>query len=300
MEVETRTVYIDSDNITNKTGNDEVYIENQIDLMKAGINEYIDVELVSFVARNDFYQMTDSNNAFGIRQNSSTTNYTLQNGFPSVLSIDNELKTDLEAATGETWTVSYSNYTAKITMSSTYSGSVPTDLALDFTVANNAALMLGFNEAVTPFVIAGQNVSLTAPNAVNLSSRVRNMYIRSSLIEDQYEANVDGLDNRDILASIPITVSPLNYVSFTNSTDSYRSHIKGQTVGSFNIRITNRQNELLGLNSGFQVVLRFYKMRRPSEATNMILKRMLDIQELKWLSKAEREKNEKKETPLML
>ena len=72
--------------------------------------------------------------------------------------------------------------------------------------------------------------------------------------------------------------------------DSYRSHIKGQSVESFNIRITNRENELIGLNSGFQIVLRFYKMKRPSEATNMILKRMLDIQELKWLSKAEREK----------
>lgn len=300
MEVETRTIYIDSDNLSNKVANDEVYIENQIALMRAGIDEYIDVELVSFVARNDFYQMTDSNNAFGIRQNSTTTTYNLTNGFPSVLSIDNELKADLEAATGETWSVSYSNYTAKITMSATYVDLVPSDLALDFSVANTAAKMLGFDSAIYAFNISGQNVTLTAPNAVNLSSRVKNMYIRTSLIEDQYEANVDGLDNRDILASIPVDVSPLNYLSFTNSTDSYRSHIKGRVVGSFNVRITNRENELLGLNSGFQIVLRFYKMKRPDDATNMILKRMLDIQELKWLSKEERKKPEIKQYPSMI
>ena len=300
MEVETRTIYIDSDNLTNKVGNDEVYIENQIALMRAGIDEYIDVELVSFVARNDFYQMTDSNNAFGIRQNSSTTTYNLTNGFPSVLSIDNELKADLESATGETWSVTYSNYTAKITMSATYSGAIPADLALDFSVTNTAALMLGFNSAIYAFSIDGQNVTLTAPNAVNLSSRVKNMYIRTSLIEDQYEANVDGLDSRDILASIPVDVSPLNYLSFTNNTDSYRSHIKGRVVGSFNVRITNRENELIGLNSGFQIVLRFYKMKRPDDATNMILKRMLDIQELKWLSKEERKKPEIKQYPSMI
>ena len=290
MEVETRTIYIDSDNLTNRVGNDEVYIENQIDLMKANRDEYIDVELVSFVARNDFYQMTDSNNAFGIRQNSSTTNFTLQNGFPSVLSIDNEFKQDLETATGQTWSVSYSNYTGKISFNSTYTSTPPTDLALDFSVANSTYRMVGFDNAIYPFTINGLNVSLTAPNVVNLGERVKNLYIRTSLIEDQYEANVDGLDNRDILAAIPIVVSPLNYISFTNATDSYRSHIKGKSVGSFNIRITNRQNELVGLGSGFQCVLRFYKVKYPDQSVPMILKRMLDITELKWLKKEEREK----------
>lgn len=295
MEIETKTIYIDSDNLENKVENDEVYIENQISVMSADVKngEYIDVELVSFVARNDFYQMNDSNNTFSFTQNGTTTTYHLQNGFPSVLSIDNELKQDLEDATGQIWNVSYSNYTGKITLSSNYDTTPPADLAVNFDVLNSCFRMIGFDKANYPFVINGNNVSLTAPRVVNLGSRVKAVYIRTSLIQDQYEANAQGLDTRDILGTIPLEVSPLQNISFVNATDSFRHHIKGNNITSFNIRITNRENELIGLNSGFQLVLRFYKVKKPSETQEKILRDMFELQQIKWINKEESSKKNK-------
>jgi len=294
---EVKYLFIDSDEITNKTGNDEVYIEVQQDIMRADerAGEYIDVELITFNCRNDFYQMTDSNNAFGIRQNTYTTIYTLQNGFPSVLSIDNELKADLETETGETWNVTYSNYTGKITLQCNYAGTVPSDLAVDFTVENSAYKMLGFDNDIYAFDVDGSNVSLTAPYTINLSSRIKALNMRTSLIEDNYEGSIDGVVNSDILAVVPVSVSPLNYIVLDPQTEAFRSHIASHRVSSFTFRITDEAGNLAGLNSGFTATLRFRRMRENGNETVNILREMFDLQQIKWLNKTDRKKEKKEQ-----
>lgn len=289
---EVRYIFVDSDEITNKVGNDAVYVEVQQDIMRADERkgEFIDVELISFNCRNDFYQMNDSNNAVGIRNGGMTTTYTLRNGFPSVLSIDNELKEDLEANTGQTWTVAYSNYTGKITFSSTYTSTPPADLALDFTVDYSCYKMIGFTNAIYPFTIDGNNVSLTAPRVVNLSSRIKALNIRMSLIEDNYESTSNGLNNSDVLATLPVDVAPLQYITLTPTTEAFRTHINSHRVSSFTIRITDSENELAGLNSGFNMVLRLRRVRGSDTQNTALLKEMLDLQQLKWLSKEEKQK----------
>lgn len=289
---EVRYIFVDSDEISNKVGNDAVYVEVQQDIMRADERkgEFIDVELISFNCRNDFYQMNDSNNSFGIRNGGTTTTYSLQNGFPSVLSIDNELKTDLEAATGQTWNVSYSTYTGKISLSSTYSTTPPADLALDFTVSFSCAKMIGFTDTIYPFTINGNQVSLTAPRVVNLSSRIKALNIRMSLIEDNFESTTAGLNNSDILATIPVDVAPLQYITLTPQTDAFRTHINSHRVSSFTIRITDSANDLAGLNSGFNMVLKLSRVRGNDTQNTKILGEMLDLQQLKWLSKEEKQK----------
>ena len=289
---EVRYIYIDSDEITNKIGNDAVYVEVQQDIMRADERkgEFIDVELISFNCRNDFYQMNDSNNTFGIRNGGITTTYSLRNGFPSVLSIDNELKQDLESNTGQTWTVSYSNYTGKITLSSTYTSTPPTDLALDFTVDYNCAKMIGFTQAIYPFTIDGNNVSLTAPRVVNLSSRIKALNIRMSLIEDNYESTSNGLNDSNVLATLPVDVAPLQYITMNPTTEAFRAHINSHRVNSFTVRITDSQNELAGLNSGFNMVLRLRRVRGSDTQNTALLKEMLELQQLKWLNKEEKQK----------
>lgn len=290
---EVKYLFIDSDEIVNKVGNDEVYVEVQQPIMIADESqgEYIDVELISFSCRNDFYQMNDSNNAFGIRSVGTTTTYTLQNGFPSVLSIDNELKADLETETGEIWNVTYSNYTGKITMSSTYtSGFPPSDLALDFTVANSAYKMLGFDSAVYEFNIVGATATLTAPHTVNLGSRIKALNVRTSLIEDNFEGSSDGIVSSDILGVIPVVVSPLNYIVFDPTTEAFRTHIGSHRVSSFTFRVTDETGILAGLNSGFQATLRFRRMREDNKENTGILREMLDLQQMKWLTKEDKKK----------
>lgn len=287
---EVKYIFLDSDEITNKQGNDSVYVEVQQDLMRADESkgEYIDVELVSFNCRNDFYQMTDSNNAFGIVQNGITNIYTLRNGFPSVLSIDNEIKTDLDTETGETWNVSYSSYTGLITMTATYAGAIPADLALDFSVPNSCYKMVGFDNIVYPFSVNGNVVSLTAPKSVNLSSRIKALNIRTSLIEDNFEADINGVKNSDVLGVVPVAVSPLDYITLTPTTDAFRSHISSHKVSSFFVRVTDETGAPAGLNSGFQATFKLIRVRPSNDIGNKYLKDMLEIQQLKWLKKEDK------------
>jgi len=289
---EVKYIFLDSDEITNKQGNDSVYVEVQQDLMRADESkgEYIDMELVSFNCRNDFYQMNDSNNAFGIVKNGNTTLYTLRNGFPSVLSIDNEIKVDLEIETGETWSVIYDNYTGLITMSSNFSGVVPSDLALDFSVANSCNKMIGFDNIIYPFSVNGSIVSLTAPKSVNLSSRIKALNIRTSLIEDNFEADINGVRNSDILGIVPVAVPPLDYIELQPQPDLFKSHISSHKVSSFFVRITDEAGNPAGLNSGFQATFRFTRVRPSTEQSNKYLREMLEIQQLKWLKKDQKER----------
>lgn len=285
MEIESRTIFIDSNNVSQRIGNDELNITIQDNFMTSQKGEYIDIELVSFSCKNDLYLLTDTNNVLPIVYNSILYTPQLTNGFPSVLSIDNEIKADLESITGETWTVSYSQYTGKITMTATFQNN-PTNLALDFTQDNTCAKVLGFENEYYSFTQNGNVWSLSAPFTVSLGSRVRSIYLRCSLIEANYQTASVGINNAQILANIPITVAPLQFIEYHDTNSLFRSHITGNAVKSFTLRLTDAQNRNIGLNSGWTCVL---KVKRMLEDTNKdlreLLKKQVDLAEVKFLAK---------------
>ena len=284
MEIESRTIFIDSNNVSQRIGNDELNITIQDNFMTAEEGEYLDIELVSFSCKNDLYLLTDTNNVLPIVYNSILHTPKLSNGFPSVLSIDNEIKADLDSITGATWYVSYSQYTGKITMTATFENN-PTNLALDFTQDNTCAKVLGFENEYYSFIQVQNTWSLTAPYTISLGSRVRSIYLRCSLIEANYQTASGGINNAQIFANIPITTAPLQFVEY-HEKGIFQSHIAGRSVKSFTLRLTDAQNRNIGLNSGWTCVL---KVKRMLEDTNKdlreLLKKQVDLAEVKFLAK---------------
>jgi len=285
MEIETRTLFIDSNSITQRNGNDEVNITIQENFMSANEGEYLDVQLVSFSCKNDLYLITEVNDVLPVVYNSVLYTPTLTHGFPSVLSVDNEIKDDLETITGVTWTVSYSSYTGKITMTATFVTN-PTNLALDFTQDNTCAKLLGFENEYYSFTQTGSEWSLTAPYTVSLGSRVRALYLRTGLIEGNFQTARVGITNTPLLASIPITVAPLQYIEFEDANNIFQSHIAGNAIKSFTMRITDADNRNVGLNSGWTAVLKFKRIKEDvyGDLRNL-MKKQVDLSEIKFLSK---------------
>lgn len=286
MEIESRTIFVDSDTITQRVGNDEVNITVSDNFITANEGEYLDMQLVQFSCKNDLYLITDANNVLPIVYNGTTYNRNLTNGFPSVLSVDNEIKADLEAVTGVTWTVTYSSYTGKITMSATFLSN-PSQLAFDFVNEENSCHeLLGFENEYYSFEQNGNVWSLTAPYTVSLGSRVKALYIRTSLIEGNYQTAPVGISSQQILASIPITVAPLQYIEYHDTNNLFQSHISGIKMNSFNIRITDSSNRNVGLNSGWTAVIKIKKMKEDVNSDMKdLMKRQVDLSELTFLNK---------------
>ena len=289
MEIETRTLFVDSNNIAQRIDNDEVNITIQDNFMTSGEGEYIDIQLVSFSCKNDLYLITEVNDVLPVVYNSILYTPTLTHGFPSVLSVDNEVKSDLDTITGISWSVTYSQYTGKITMSGTFETN-PINLALDFTQENTCAKLLGFNNEYYSFTQNGTTWSLTAPYTVSLGSRVRSLYIRCSLIEGNYQTVPIGITNAPILANIPITVAPLQFIEYKDTNNLFQSHVAGKNMTSFNMRITDTDGRNVGLNSGWTAVL---KLKLIKEDTNKdireLLQKQVDLSEIKFLNKSKRE-----------
>lgn len=289
MEIESRTIFVNSDTIPQRIGNDEVSITVQDNFLVAGEGEYLDVQLVQFSCKNDLYLITDLNNVLPIIYNSVLHTPRLTNGFPSVLSIDNEIKTDLEAITGATWSVTYSQYTGKITMSATFA-TAPTNIAFDFTQDNTCAKLIGFENQYYSFIQNGNTWSLTAPYTVSLGSRVRTLYLRTNLIEGNYQTDTVGVNGVNILASIPITVAPLQFIEYEDTNNLFQSHIAGKTMKSFNLRVTDANNVNVGLNSGWTAVLKVKLMKEDMNGDlRDLLKKQVDLAELKFLDKSRRQ-----------
>ena len=285
MEIESRTIFVDSSTVSQRIGNDELSITIQDNFMTSKDGEYMDMELISFSCKNDLYLITEVNDVLPIIYNSILYTPNLTHGFPSVLSIDNEIKADLDNITGVTWTVSYSQYTGKITMTATFVDN-PTNLALDFTQDNTCAQLIGFENQYYSFIQNGNVWSLTSPYTVSLGSRVRSLYLRCSLIESNYQTAPVGINNAQILASIPITVAPLQFIEYQDQNNQFRAHLAGNSMKSFTLRVTDAHNRNVGLNSSWQCVL---KVKRMLEDTNKdlreLLKKQVDLAEVKFLAK---------------
>lgn len=287
QEIEKQILFIDSDKASIKLSNDDIYIDVNSNLMICqDENEYIDVCLSEFTCSRDFYSVDDSNNNFSIYYNGTDHFYQITNGFPSVLTIDEELKQDLETEfTGETFTVQYLKYEGKIEISSTFTGAVPADLSLNFNVNNSAYKIFGFSKDIHPFNIVGQNISLKGDTLVNVGGTKKDIFIRTSLVNLNNENSLDGIIQNNILGKIPVLVAPLNTISFFDiNNEIFRTKINSNTITGFNIRLTTEDvNTLIGLQSNFLMTLTFFKMRFIEDQNTRILNNLYELERMKLL-----------------
>lgn len=288
-EVENLTIFCDS-SLAIKQNNrfDDVIIPITTGVMECAENERIDVELVEFVCKRDFYNLQTYNSSFSIYYSAADHNYTLTQGFISINSVDDELKADFQAAfPTATWTVSYNNYLGKITIAGTLaSGTFPADLALNLNVENSCYNIIGFSKASHAFTGAGTNsVSLTSDLVINVQGE-ESIYLRTDMVYKNKQSGPTNVVNSDILAKMNILVGPLNNISYyTSALGMFRTKTKLKNLCNFRIRLTNETNDLIGLNSNFQCTFKFYKMKIAEVESNEYLKEIRDLERMKVLKK---------------
>ena len=287
--VESKILFIDSNKALIKNSNDDIVVSVPTKFMQANEDQKIDVELTEFSCKRNFYAVKDTNNAFDIFYNGTSHIYYLTNGNPTALTLDTELKTDFEAEfSGETFAVSFSNYTGKITITSTFSGAVPSDLSLNFNIENSAYQILGFaKNSQNPFTINSQTISISSTQPINVNGE-ENIFFRCSLVNENFENEDDKILLTDILAKIPIITSPYSTISFINPSGIFRTTISQKNISEFSIRLTNEDNDLIGLNDNFTATLTFHlhnMKNHNSNKTTEILDEILRLEKLKLINK---------------
>lgn len=283
-EINRKIVYLDSDKSSIKLSNDDVFFDVPNRVMNCiDDREHIEVQLTEFSCNRNFYSVNNTNNRFSIFYNSTDHFYTIDNGFPNVLDLDTQLKNDLENEfSGETFNVSFIKYTGTIIIESTFTGAVPSDLAINFDVENSCNIVFGFSKTKHDFLINGQVISLSSSQSVNVQGNIKEIYIRSSLVDTNLEATSNGLSSIDILGKIPILVQPLSVINFfDDGLGLFKSKLSTPNLTGFNIRLTDENNNLIGLNSNFLMTLTFIKYKEIEDETINILNNLYDLQRMK-------------------
>ena len=290
-EIQKLILFIDSAKSVRRSHDDfDVEIKNKV--MECKENEYIELEITEATARRDFYAVQNFNKHFQIYYSSSGKAYSLQEGNPTSATLDTELKSDFEnefsVANGhshnETFTVSFSSYTGKITISSTFQGTVPGDLALDTNVENSCFEIIGFSKKRHNFSIDGQNITLTGDLPINVLGE-QNIFMHCSLVSSNFSNNTDGLVSSDLVAKFPILSQPYSNLTFFNTGRLFITRINQKKLLGFRIRLTNENNDLIGLQTNFTAILTFRRFKVVEDLTEKAVEELIRIEKLKMLKK---------------
>lgn len=298
-ELERTTLFINSDSSTIKLSNSDVYVDVPQTIMAVtDPDEYIDVCLSEFSTNRNFSSVNENNRNYSIYYNGADHIYSLNIGYPNVFDVSTSIKVALEAEfPNESFNVSYLRYTGFISIQSVWSLSttVPTDLALNFNIEFPSNEIMGFNRDIYPFtyISASREFTLQSVKPINVIGNKKEIIIRSSLVRNNFENSVDdGMLSTDILAKIPINVQPFENISFIdNGAFLYRSRLSTKEIVGFNLRITDENNQIIGIQSNFLMTLTFYRMRKVAEEQNIgeKLNEMVDLLRMDLLRKSQKD-----------
>ena len=217
---------------SNKASNDKYKLDKMIE------GTY---KLVSFVATNNIYNITDYNNKIYWNENGTNRTSTLTNGFYDSSDYTSHLSTILNNDASGTISVSLDDNTRKLTITNT--------LTFYFTfgsnTSNSARKLLGYN------AIDGTTAtSQTSTNPIDLNT-CKNIFIK--VMQDDHR-KIEGIDffNASLMINGDGNIGEtLRYID-SNNFDQY---IKFKKTKQISIEFHDIYNNSISLNSEYQIIL---------------------------------------------
>lgn len=179
-----------------------------------------------------FYTVTSSNNTFYWSEGSTAITCTLTPGFYTATSLASSLGTAMTSAGTQTYTISYSNITALITITAGSNFSI----TMGTNTTNSLASITGFNTNLSA------NTSQTAPNIVNLSP------ITALQVNIEHLSNFTDCSFNSSTFFIPVTGNPLDIIQYTPP-DQFPQYItfSGQRQ-IVSVSLTDQNSQAINLN----------------------------------------------------
>jgi hypothetical protein len=185
-----------------------------------------------------FYSITSADNTFrwGVVAG-ATIQYTIPPGNYNITNLIALLQSQMGAA----YSISYSGITAKITITHTTS---------EFTIyAGSFNHVIGFSESTNT---TSSSLTLTSRDCVNLN-QIRALNIEVNF--PTYNVNIAQPYNQNILATIPVYVSPFSIITYENP-NNYRTNLYVNKLDEIQIRIIDNNGLLVDMNGvNYQMTL---------------------------------------------
>lgn len=258
MSSDSLIVRVSSDKYTSKVG-EEITISVPSDLISRPAKS---IRLLDAIIPNTFSNVPTTNNQFDFTDLNGTNTITIPNLTLNSTSILEELKSLLEANSGAglTFTIIYNK------CSGIYEFQADGSYTFDFTIANNAAALLGFDEAVYTAAETPPTSNIWVVETVRRNQFDINKYINitSDLVTgvDQGIVFLDGdltPAPKNIIASIPISTSSAgSAIVYFESNSAPDINIQGGVLGQVVSPNTNTIREVkfgLSLDNGETVDL---------------------------------------------
>jgi hypothetical protein len=214
---------------------------NLYNLFNGNVDNFI-VSVDEFCITNTYYPINDNYNKIVFNEGAADLTATLTNGGYSGSEIAFELQTQLNAVGGDTYSVTYSNITKKITISSSGTFKI-----LSSGSANDK---LGFQSYST--LVA----SYTGDNPVNL---LNSLYV--DVISSMGNYNSSSSSRNNILCRIHLNQPFGSIVSFNNFTNDYLIS-NDESIDNIEFRLIDDNNNpyIMAPNSNWSLILKFTKV----------------------------------------
>lgn len=236
--------YLDSRNSNDSNNNDFNLYFNSFNLNGG---QYL-ISLDSAIIPNLIYPIRTGYNAILFRENGSgpTLTSTLTSGVYDATTFCSQLKTQLEAVGAETYTVSISSTTKKITIASTGTMELRTT-----EMSAGMCAILGFGAAE----LTGYAASITGSLPVRLDNPA-NDYLIIMMDNISNGSLSSQVVSRSVLEQVPLNQSYGEIVYYENNGDENHSLVDVSTLDSVRIRILDVSGNPVSLPSNCYVWLK--------------------------------------------
>ncbi len=237
-------VYLAFSSIDRSSGSDD----NFVSLSDQNLFRYSKVRLHQVNMINGLYNVTATNYgfSFAVRDNAVDTDYnvTIPVGSYTILTLMAALKTAMDLATGEVFTVSQAALTSRVTIS--IAG--PSEFKI-YGMEGKLNLMLGFSQGVdTAF-----GLSITAGRIFNVNRYV-NLYLLTNIIRDRSWLSA-AQKLAPVFGSIPIgSVNYLQTLSYYPGDVTF-INLQSNEINNVNFQLVDDQNEPVDLNGLYVTIV---------------------------------------------
>jgi len=214
-------------------------------------NQKIRITVLDAIIPRNFWAINSNNRFFTVRVGLADYTINLPLGFWNVNQLATQLKSLLDTGTSLTWTITYDQNKNYYTF--VYSGTGST-VSFIFT-SNDCSDFLGFSNSTTNTFISN---SLTSTKGISVVGE-NCLYLRTNLTNEI--PNIEYGNNgtftvSNILARIPIAVAPFGSIIYQDYSNTYSLIIEQNYVDQLNIRVTDRFQNLIDLQTEWSFSLK--------------------------------------------
>lgn len=210
-------------------------------------NEQLNISLVNFYCKKNFYNIQSYNNTFNINENGNVRTITLDLGSPNAYNLITELKEKLNLF-GSSYV-----YNIEYNISNSHFIFTVNNTNVKFIFNNTCSELLGFEQTTYDFI----NLTLESVKIIDLNGEeCIYLHLESGGSSENIETSNNGIIKSNTLGIIPLTTIMGGIIYYSNVNDDYKMTLPQKEINKLEFKLTNEYGNLITLQTDYFMVLK--------------------------------------------